>query len=139
MRYSFLALCAAMLTSCCAPRYLQVRSAYLTPCDLAAYQIGAKELGERCYLGQEVVIFWKTPRCHCEKALSLCLDLCYGNQERESILFPLDTSRGYLTYRLLNEEYWNKRGIVAYKVELFADGESISFWRHHLFVERIDL
>lgn len=44
---------------------------------------------------------------------------------------------GTMIYQLLNKEYFEKEGILAYKVQIFSDGHEIDSYQHTMWTELI--
>ena len=122
------------LSSCCRSP-LTCRSEYLYPDYLASDQVGTPDFGKLCFYGQQVVIYWNLPeRCH---PTELKLEVRYGSKEQESFSWPISLSCGYRIYRLINEEYWDRDGIVSYKASLYRDEKLLTEFTHHIWTEII--
>lgn len=118
---------------------LVCRSEYLYPTYLASKQVKTPDLYYGCFYGQQIVIYWNLPRSAFYKPVELILHVRYGNRELDTLTIPLKSSRGYWVYRLVNEEYWCRDGILAFQAQLCRDGELLEQWSHHLWSEIIDI
>lgn len=133
-----LILVAIALLSGCSRHMLEVRSQYLHPELLASWQVNTPDPCKECFEGQEVIVRWKVPPAYFCEDLKLVATFRYGNRELGEVVVPLKKSSGFWTYRLINADYWNKCGLVAYKVDLCAQGEVIYTWKHHVWSEIIN-
>lgn len=73
------------------------------------------------------------------RADELRLYVRYGTREIEILSAPITRRHDYKIYRLINEDYWCKDGIISYKAELYWKGVCVKEWRHHLWAEVIEL
>ncbi|MCH9627067.1 MAG: hypothetical protein S4CHLAM2_07010 [Chlamydiales bacterium] len=133
-----LALCAlALLFVGCQRLPLDCRSEYLYPEYLASEQVLTPDPFRLCFYGQQVIVYWNLPgRCH---PTELRLHVRYGTREQTTLSWPIDFSKGYRIYRLINEEYWCHEGIVSFKAELYENENLIIDWAHHLWTDIIQL
>ncbi|MCC5831412.1 MAG: hypothetical protein JJU12_00010 [Chlamydiales bacterium] len=127
----------ALLLYGCHRSPLHCRSEYLYPDYLASARVLTPDPYRDCFFGQQVVIRWDVGR-EC-LPLTLVLHVRYGTREQATFTWPVDRSSGYRIYRMINEEYWLSDGIISYKAELCKDGEPIADWRHHLWVDLIEI
>lgn len=135
MRFLLCLLAMALLCGGCQRDLsLSCRSEYLYPEYLAGEQIALYGSSSPCFYGQQVVIYWR-----CCPPAELRLHVRYGTGEQENVSWCLSRSHGYHIYRLLNEEYWSREGIVSYKAELYQDGELLADWSHYLWADLIQL
>lgn len=125
--------------SSCSNALLKVRSEYLTPDDLASTRIETPDPWQQCYYGQQIVIHYRVPRAYFHNSTKIVLTMRYGNGCTETKVFSICSCRGYLIERLINDEYWDRGGVVSYKVELEDEGEVIETQTHHLWVEIIEM
>src|SRR5256885_2185058 len=137
MKGFFLAM--ALLLVGCHRSFLTCRSEYLYPKYLASEQINTPDPCRRCYYGQQIHIYWNLPKKNSNKEAILKLHIRYGNRQMETVFAPLSQHSGWQTFRLLNQEYWCKGGILSYKAEILIEGEPIAEWRHFLWAEIINI
>jgi hypothetical protein len=114
---------------------LEVRSQPLYPDYLASMQVNTLDPRKPIFFGEQVVIFYTFPSCIEGQAVQLTLR--YKNREIECYTHTPTAQSGHWTYRLVDEEYWKRGGILSYKVDLLVNNEIIEEWRHHLWVEII--
>ncbi|NGX60719.1 MAG: hypothetical protein K940chlam9_00187 [Chlamydiae bacterium] len=120
----------------CSRAPLECRTEYLRPDYLASWQISTPDPCLDCFYGEQIVVRWDLPRRDVEA--TLLLHLRYGNRETETVMRSLHTPKGYWTYRLVNDPYWCKEGILSYRAEIWQNGELLTDWTHHLYTELIE-
>jgi len=136
MRIIFLLAMALFLVGCHRTP-LSCRSEYLYPDYLASEQILTPDPSRHCFYGQQVIVYWNLPKwC---LPLELKLHVRYGTREQATFSWPITLPQGYRTYRIVNDEYWCKEGIVSYQAELYHEGELLADWSHHLWADIIEL
>lgn len=135
MKQVILLALVALLPACQRP-CLTARSEYLYPEHLASNHIGTPDPCRFCYYGQQVIVSWHLAQKCCPDLLQL--DVRYGNRCTDTITWPVHLSQGYRIYRLINDEYWCRDGIVSFKATLYRDGEILTSWTHHLWADVIE-
>lgn len=130
---------ALIFLTSCSRHLLEVRSQYLYPGLLASQQVNTPDPCRDCFEGQEVIVRWKVPSHYFCDDLKLIATFRYGNRELGQMVVPLKRSWGFWTYRLQGSDYWNKCGLVAYKVDLCARDVVIYSWKHHVWSEIIEI
>jgi len=136
MRISIL-FAVALLFAGCHRAPLHCRSEYLYPDYLASEHVLTPDPCRNCFYGQQVVVNWSLPG-HCVP-LELVLHVRYGTREQATFTWPITRARGYRIYRIINDEYWCREGIVSFKAELYQDGVILTDWSHHLWVDIIEI
>lgn len=116
---------------------LVCRSEYLYPDYLASEHVLTPDPCRRCFYGQQIVVKWDVKRSCLP--LDLVLHVRYGTRDQATFTWPVAFSQGFRVYRLINDEYWCKEGIISYKAELYKDGVLITDWEHQLWVEIIEI
>ena len=128
------------LSSCCFRPFLTCRSEYLYPSYLASVQVNTPDPDGVCFYGQQIIISWNFPQKCLEKPLNLTLSIRYGDRELETISIPMKNKRGNWIYRLINQEYWCKEGILSFQARIqSADGEIYEEWSHSLWAPLIQI
>lgn len=105
----------------------------------AGAQLGIEQGGARDeILGQQVVVTWSLPY-RLQKLLpaTLHLSIYYGDGKIEKLTYEVRQLSGYRVYCLKGDNYYNRQGIVSYKVSLFGEGKEIVSRRHHIWTEVI--
>lgn len=129
-----------LLLTGCSQAPLSVFTEYVSVESLPSFQVGTPDPRLYCPdTGEKLHISWGMPVGSCYKDLEIKLFLRFGNGEDKELNFPLFDKKGTLVYPLLNEDYWNKKGVFTYKIELYADETLIDTWIHQLWAERITM
>jgi len=131
-------LAIGVLTGCYRPG-LSCRSEYLDPNYLASEQVNTPDPCRVCYYGQQIVVFWNLPRDCLSRPVELLLHVRYGTREVETIKHTITRAYGSWIYRLINQDYWCREGIVSYQAQLCQEGRLIDEWDHHLWAELIEI
>ncbi len=113
-----------------------MRSEYFRENYLASEEIDTPDPYRHCFRGQQVIVHWAQP---CRACGEIALTVRYGNREIETLCHPIEKKCGYWIYRLLNDDYWSRGGIVSYKVELYQEGTLVDHKEHHLWAEIITI
>lgn len=139
MPYVLLFLCCFLFG--CTKEKLSVHTEYLSIENLASYHVGTPDPTlNNPPVGQRLVISWSLSDCEMELAdLHLNLKMRFRNREEANEKIDILKKSGIYTYSLLNEDYFDKGGILTYKVELIGGNQIIDEWRHQLWVELITL
>ncbi|MFN0065482.1 MAG: hypothetical protein ACKVOH_04515 [Chlamydiales bacterium] len=128
--------CLALL-SCTSQRHLvNARSEYLYPDYPASVQISTPPCYD-CFVGQQVISYWRLPSRFSLENSKLLLSVRYGDHAIEHFERALTERSGYWIYRLLNDEYWCRDGILSYSAKVVHNGQVIDQWDHHLWQEVI--
>ncbi len=69
----------------------------------------------------------------------LRLQVRYGNREIETLNMPIEKRKGWKIHRLINQDYWCREGILAFKAELIRAGEILDDWTHYLWTDLIEI
>ncbi len=137
MRY-FLLILLLCLNSCLGYR-LQVQTQYLDQENLASYQVGTPDPNLDCpKIGQRLLIQWKLHKCFAKQPLWLHIQVRFFNRQIDDLKIPLDEKSGTYLYDVINEQYRITRGILTYKVDIYADEEIIDSWQHPLWANLIN-
>lgn len=133
---SFITLIFA-LSSCSHPQ-LSLFSTYSIRENLASYRVRTPDPSLNCpTLGQHIYVNWHLNR-HYSLPVELKLFVRFGDRTETQENFYLTTHCGFYVYSLLNDDFFQKNGIVAFKAELLdTNGSIIQEWRHQLWVDRI--
>lgn len=128
-----------LVTVGCTRVPLACRSEYLYPDYLASTQIDTPDPGRDCFYGQQILVKWRIPCWSSKDSFSLLVQLRYGDREVESLQIPIYKAGGYWMYKLVNEHYWCRGGIVSFKVTLLCNGCPLDIWKHSLWTDLIEL
>jgi hypothetical protein len=130
-----------LIFSSCARSHLSIRNQYLDHSYLASCRIGTPDpLKCAAFCGQQLIIHWRLSKEAATRPdLHLRLHLLYRNFTSETVAIPIRRPRGFYTYRLINQCYWEKRGILTYRLQLCSGDEVLESWTHQLWTQLIDL
>jgi hypothetical protein len=130
---------AMVLSAGCHRPHLSCRSEYLYPRYLASEQVNTPDLARRCFYGQQIIVSWNLPK-HCQGyPLTLRLHIRYGDREIETVSTRVAKRRGWWIYRLVNQDYWCRGGILSFQAELLQGEEVVEEWTHYLWAEIIEI
>jgi hypothetical protein len=133
----FLVACAFAMTGC-SHNSLYLRSDYVDHDSLASVYAGTPDsLKENPYVGQRLIANWSLSRAQASKSnLRLQIDIRYGSKEQESFVLPIEGSEGSYVYKILNDDYFNKKGFLTYRgIILASDGEVVAEWKHQIWTD----
>lgn len=118
---------------------LTVRTDYLSIQNLASYHVGTPDPAlNNPPIGQRLIIEWKVPKIYLDyDDLHLVATMRFRNREEFIQKIALLKKSGTHVHCMVNEEYFEKGGILTYKVELFGGGLLLEEWRHQLWVDLI--
>jgi hypothetical protein len=137
MKIIFALLLALLLMTSCAKRPVKARLEAITPGYRASSRVGTPDPLKACFCGQQVVVSWKVSKT-C-KNLKLTLSYITGALKLEKVDLPIDNYRGAISYRLINQDFICRKGILTYKVELFSNGSLIACYKPRSWVEWVDI
>lgn len=134
----FLLLSIAGLNSC-APRPITVFSEYVSIENLASYSVNTPDpYLNNPAVGQKLYISWNVSDFSCKQfPLELKLFIRFRNRTEAVESFAINKTMGSYVYQLLGEEYFEKEGILCYKIQLLNDQEVLDEWRHQIWVDLI--
>lgn len=133
-------LAMAVFFTSCHRSPLSCRSEYLYPTDLSSERINTPDPWRKCYYGQQIVVRWKLPwPPNQERPFQILLHLRNGNRTLETSSHVIQTTHGFWVYRLINQDFWCRGGILSYQVELLYDGIVVDTWTHSLWTDLIEI
>jgi len=90
--------------------------------------------------GQMIIAEWILPRKIVNEDPILRLTILFHNYSQDCVEFPIHSTVGYETYSVLNREYKETCGLLAYKAEIVdCNGEILADWKHQLWTELITI
>lgn len=134
--------CSIFAWGCCPKSHVNVQSDYLGRHSLASYFVGTPDpLLDAPPLGQRLIISWSFPTDYLQyQDLHLRATFRYRNREQTVQHFSLQGHlKGILVYALTGEEYFEKKGILTYQIEVMAQGKVLETVQHQLWVNLITL
>ncbi len=138
--YKLISLLLLLLSSC--QKYEVSVSQHLINRDyLASTHAATPDPRQACPpMGEMLSANWILPTCLLEEEPSLKLHVIYKNYTEEIFTYPIENKRGYVTYFLINDDFFEKKGILTYKAEIITEeGEIYREWKHQLWVNLITL
>jgi len=129
--------CAA-LVGCTADK-LNVYTEYYSFEDLASYHVETPDpILHDPPVGQRLVVSWSLPSDYllCED-LHILVHIRFCNKEEVIKKICIEENTGIHTFCLTNESYFEKGGILTYKVELYGNHILLDEWCHQLWVDLI--
>lgn len=140
IKHIFLLLLTILLVSC-SNSYLSVHTDYLSHENLASYHVGTPDPRlNNPPIGQRLIVVWSVPKlCLYREDLHLEITIRFRNREEITENYPINAMHGTYVYDLLNEEYFKKRGMLSYKIDLICDGTILEEWRHQIWADRIEV
>lgn len=120
---------------------LKVQTDYLTHKDLASYFVNTPDPRQNiAVVGQRLIIGWIVPKSYLSyNDLHLEVTIRFRNKEEVVEIFYLPKTRGTYVFALLGADYFQKRGILTYKVNLIGNGCILEEWRHQIWFDYINI
>ncbi len=125
----------SLLSACSHTPAITARTEYFNEGYLASSRIETPDPCRTCFNGQQIVMNWNL-QTRCLPA-TIVLSVRYGNHEFDEVVHEVNAPAGFWIFRLLNQEYWDRQGILSYSVRLYSGETLISAWNHHLWAEQI--
>jgi hypothetical protein len=63
----------------------------------------------------------------------------YCSRESDDVIYPLDKRKGTLEHELTGQDFFCKKGIRTFKVELLCNGSPVDEWMHQTWAEIIEI
>lgn len=141
LRFRVFLLLIILPLASCSSRYLEIKSEYFDKNFLASQQVDTPDPLRACFQGQQLIVKWRLPwNCIMDsEEVTLSVTVRFGDRSVETYSIPVKQSRGWWVLRLINNDYWCKGGMISYKAEIIADGTLIQSWRHHIWVDLIEI
>lgn len=90
--------------------------------------------------GKKLYISWNMNReCNLEEC-RLRISMIFRNRDVKTVEIAIPRKRGTIVYSLLDQEYYETRGLLTYKVEMLTKKEEIlALWTHQMWVNIVQL
>ena len=139
MRFISFILCLLLTTACSSNCHVSVRTDYLTKQALASYQVKTPDPRlNNPSVGQRLIISWKFPSYYLNyKNFHFRLTVRFTNCSQITENICIKDRWSTYVFALLNEDFFEKKGIRSYKIEVIGDDKVLEEWHHHLWVELI--
>lgn len=134
-------LCVPLLLSGCQKYYLSLTDQKIDVNYLASTHVGTPDKRQHNPpLGEMIVMDWRIPKAILEQNPVIDLHVIYGNYTEKTFHYPLKERMGYATYKDLNKEYVDTKGIVTYSADIrLDDGTIFRSWKHQLWARLITI
>jgi hypothetical protein len=124
----------------CSKEHLTVYTDYLSIENLASYHVRTPDPSlNNPPLGQRLIISWSLSKKIFNNLENLHIDVIvrFRNREEDKFSIALYKASGTYIYYLLNKDYFEKKGILTYKLDLLTNAILIEKWRHQLWTDPI--
>jgi hypothetical protein len=128
-----------LILSGCTHQTLTIFTDYITEENLASYHVETPDPSLICPpLGQRLILSWTLPKEYkIYSDLQITLTIRFYNREEIVKSLSLRQATGTYVFYLVNEEFFEKKGIAAYKAILKGNGNPLQEWCHQLWAELI--
>lgn len=126
-------LCLGFNTAC-TKTTLTVQSDYITQQSLASYYVRTPDpMLDNPPLGQRLIVNWSLPRQYLQyENLHLELTVRFRNgTEAVELIYPKQLTGTYV-YAVINEDFFEKNGILTFKVDVIGGDCILQQWNHQL-------
>lgn len=128
-----------VLLTGCQQRVLYLYQQKVDPKYLASTNVGSPD-PRTSPKGQMIVAEWWLPGWVMDYDPVLKLDVLFRNYSEDHVEYPINTRIGSKTYWVINKEFTETKGPLAYKAEVVtSDGEVVASWQHQLWVRLIEI
>lgn len=139
--FYYLALCLSICISFCgcSQRYITAHTSYLNRSQLASYHVETPDprLNHPLY-GQRLYINWKVPHAFLSyENLRLEIVIRFGDRSVVHHTVYICKSSGIHLFELMEDNYFDRQGILTYKIDLIGGDVILEEWRHQLWVDLI--
>lgn len=88
--------------------------------------------------GEMIVMDWRIPKELLKQNPVIDLHVIYGNYTEKTFHYPLKKRMGYVTYKDIDAEYAEAKGIITYRANIrLEDGTIYRDWKHQLWTNLI--
>lgn len=87
--------------------------------------------------GQRLFVSWHLPKKFLGKPLEGKLFIRFVGPYQEEIPFTITSLHDSLTYEIINEDFFDKKGILTYSVEIYSEGQKIDHFNHKMWTDLI--
>lgn len=90
--------------------------------------------------GKKLYISWNIHGDYNFEECRLRISMIFRNRETRTVELAIPRKRGTIVYSLLDQEYYETRGLLTYKVEVLTKNEEIlALWTHQMWVNIVQL
>lgn len=125
----------------CNRYYVAVYQEKVDKKSLASYAVRTPDpKQEHPPYGQLIAIEWQIPASLLGENPFIEFDANFSNSTAKRYVFPINDRRGFVTLRVLDDEYIETGGTFSYRARIRTeDGALFREWRHQLFVHLITI
>lgn len=124
---------------CNGSKHLSILSEVIDKDRLASVHVNAPDiLQEKNSQGMRLYIHWKLPKKYLGENIQGLLKIRFKSPHQEEIPFRVDQLKGHFIYDVVDKEYFDHEGVLAYKIELFCDQIPIDQYQHKMWCELIE-
>ena len=120
---------------------MTVRNIYLSEDRYASLYVNSPDPHrDNPSVGQQLDIQSYVPSLlFCQHRFEMIVRLRFGDNTEETIRVPIVHARQSWGYKLLDDSYFSKNGIIAYHIVLYSDEEEFAMVQSQLWVEMIKI
>ncbi|MCH9633517.1 MAG: hypothetical protein S4CHLAM7_02450 [Chlamydiae bacterium] len=89
--------------------------------------------------GQRLHISWRIPRSYQKTHLRGVLKVQFKVPKQIEIPFQITKHLGHFTYQVINEDYFEQKGILSYQVQIFENNREIAHFQNKMWAKLVDL
>ncbi len=131
--------CLLLFLTSCGSSALVLHEQRITPYYLASTHVGSPD-PRTPPKGEMVVAEWWLSKQARDENLSLVINVLYRDFTTRTITFPIQSRIGYEVIQVVNEEFEETGGFLAYRAEIVTpSGEVFADWKHQLWVKLISV
>ncbi len=130
--------CIALLTGC-SHEHLAVQTQYLNRDNLASYRVRTPDpMLFAPLIGQRLIVDWVLPKNYFDQnPLYLQATIHFGNRTVAVDTVEIHQRKGTYIYQIIDGDFCEKQGMLAFKIDLIKGDCVIEEWRHQLWAELI--
>ncbi len=84
-------------------------------------------------------IHWKLPKKYHDQNLTGILKIRFNDPHQIEVPFSINSLKGQFIHDILNHDYFDYGGVMAYKIEIFSNNQKIDVFEHKLWSELITI
>lgn len=130
-----------LLTACGRPSYLSVQQEWIDGRYLASTHVNTPDPRQaNPPFGQRLLLRWWVPSEVLEQSPQLVVQVIFKNFTQKTETFPIKSRTGQKIFSLLNEEYYEKRGLLTWRAQIVTNDQKVfKEWKHQLWVNLIEI
>lgn len=148
IRFFAIVFALVFLTSCCSSKgcfcgcsgskHISVFSLPIDNKTLASVHVNTPDHRHLLnHNGQKIYVSWKLPKEYLGQTLSGVLKIRFKIPKQIEIPFEITALAGRIAYEVLDEEYFNGEGVLAYQIQIFIGDQLVDSFQHKMWTELI--